>query len=160
TSCGKTPLAWLPVQWPQRFTKTSLPPHALAPPGLQSGVEARVDAARIMFVDLVAVFGTQVGSRLDVGLRVVVTMPGLRVDSAHRADHLAGEQDVFDRNDLRQQIDAGLVVDARIEEDVFEEMIAQQGPLQHLRQAAIAAPVIGCGAAAMRNYHAQGWKIL
>jgi hypothetical protein len=47
-------------------------------------------------------------------------MPGLGIDTAHRADHLAGEQDVLDGDNFRQQIDAGLVIHASIEEDVPE----------------------------------------
>ena len=43
---------------------------------------------------------------VDVALRVVVVMPGLRIDAAHRADHLRGEQDVVDRDHLQQQLDA------------------------------------------------------
>jgi hypothetical protein len=42
-----------------------------------------------------------------------------RVDATHGADHLAGEQDVLDGDHLGQQIDAGLVVDAGVEEDAY-----------------------------------------
>src|SRR5687767_3460289 len=51
---------------------------------------------------------------LDVALRIVVIMPGFRVDAAHRADHFGSEQDVFHGNDLEQQVDPGLVVHARV----------------------------------------------
>ena len=108
----------------------------LSSSGLQRCIETRIDAARIAFVDLVAVFSAQVLRRLDVALRVVEMVPGLGIDAAHRADHLAGEQDVLDRNDLRQQIDAGLVIDAGVEEDVLEEVLAQQRLLERLREPA------------------------
>src|ERR687886_327512 len=61
----------------------------------QRGVQAWVDAARVAFVDLVAVFGAQVRRRLDVALGVVEAVPGLGIDAPHGADHLAGEQDVL-----------------------------------------------------------------
>src|SRR5579871_2734956 len=76
--------------------------------GFQRLVETRIDAPGVAFVDLVTVLGAEVSSRLDVALSVVVIMAGLRVDAAYRPDHLAGEQDVVDRDHLGQEIDARL----------------------------------------------------
>ena len=61
----------------------------------------------------------------------------------HRADHFAGEQDVVDRDHPGQQVDARLVIDAGVEEDVVEQVILEQRLLQLLGEAAVAAPVIG-----------------
>src|SRR5208337_2456797 len=66
--------------------------------GLQRLVETRIDAARVAFINLVALLRRQVDGRLDVAPGVVVVMAGLRVDPPHRADHFAGEQDVVDRD--------------------------------------------------------------
>ena len=84
----------------------------------ERGVEARVDAPGVAFVDLLLLRRRQLRRRLDVALGVVVVVAGLGVDAAHGADHLAGEQDVLDRHHLGQQVDARLVVDAGVEEDV------------------------------------------
>ena len=91
------------------------------------------------------------GRGVDVALRVVVVLARFRIDAAHGADHLRAEQDVVDRHDLRQQVDAGLMVDAGVEEDVVANHVGEQRPLHVLREAAIAAPVIRHGAAAVRD---------
>src|SRR5215217_725963 len=83
----------------------------------QSGVEPREHAPRVAFVDLVAIVADDDRRRLDVALGVVVVVAGLRIDAAHRADHLAREQDVVDRDHRGQQVDAGLVVHAGVEVD-------------------------------------------
>jgi hypothetical protein len=85
---------------------------------------------------------------------------GLGVDALDGADHLRGEQDVVHRDHLRQQVDARLVVDAGVEEDVVEQVVAQQGLLQLLRQPPVAAPVVGCGAAAVRDDELQRREVL
>jgi len=68
-------------------------------PEFQRGVEPRIDAPRVAFVDLVPLPGGE-RAGLDVALGVVVVMAGLGIDPAHRADHLRGEEDVVDRNHL------------------------------------------------------------
>src|ERR1700691_743763 len=133
---------------------------ALSALRLQRLVEPPIDPPRVAFVDLVAVLGTEIASRIDVALGVVIVMAGLRIDSPHRADHLAREQDVVDRNHLGQEIDARLMIHAGVEEDVLEELLREQRLLQFLREPAIAAPMIGRGAAAMRTDEAQGREIL
>src|SRR5215510_16319965 len=72
-------------------------------------VEPWIDPPRVALVDLVARFGIDRCS-LDIALRVVVVVAGGRIDAAHRADHLAREENVVDRNHAGEQIDAGLVV--------------------------------------------------
>ena len=76
------------------------PRRALAEPGEHP--------ARIAFEDLGAVLSAQPLDRFEVASRVVVVMAGLRIDAAHRADHLRGEQDVVGRHHLQQELDAGL----------------------------------------------------
>ena len=61
---------------------------------------------------------------------------------------------------LRQQVDARLVVDAGVEEDVVQQVLRQQRLLQLLRQAAEAAPVVGHRAAAVRDEEAQRREVL
>ncbi len=87
---------------------------------VQLRIEPRKDAARIAFVDLRALVGTQRGG-LDVAPRVVVEVAGLGIDAAHGADHLGGEQDVLGRDHAREQVDARLVVDAGVEEQVLQQ---------------------------------------
>src|ERR1700683_4397745 len=77
----------------------------------QRGVEAREHPPCIALIDLLLVRRAQHRRGLDVALGVVIGKAGFRIDAAHRADHLAGEQDVVDRNHLREQVDAGLVID-------------------------------------------------
>src|SRR5208337_956055 len=144
----------------RRTTPNSVMASSSSSLGLQRPVEARIDAARVGFVDLVALIAGQVQRRLDVALGVVVMMAGLGIDAAHRADHFAGEQDVVDRDHFGQQVDARLVVDAGVEEDVVQEVVLEQRLFQLLRKAAVAPPVIGGGAAAVRNDEAQRRKIL
>ena len=65
-----------------------------------------------------------------------------------------------DRDHLGQQVDAGLVVDAGVEEDVLQQVVLQQRLLQLLRQAAEAPPVVGHRAAAVRDDEAQRREVL
>src|SRR6476646_9765567 len=60
----------------------------------QGGVEPREDRPSIGFVDGGLGGGGEDGGCLDVAFRVVVMKTGVGIDAAHRADHLAGEQDV------------------------------------------------------------------
>ena len=64
------------------------------------------------------------------------------------------------RHDLEQQLDAGLVIHARVEEHVVQHHVRQQRPLHVLREPAIAAPVIRHRAAAVRNDELQRREIL
>ena len=87
-------------------------------------------------------------------------MAGLGVDAAHGADHLGSEQDVVHRDHAGQQVDARLVVHAGVKEQVVQQMVFEQGLFQLLRQAPVAAPVVGCGAAAVRDDEFERGEIL
>ena len=95
--------------------------------------------------------GVGQGRALDVAFGVVVVEAAARIDPTHRADHLRTEQDVFDGDHVEQKVDARLVVDAGVEEDVVQQAFFQRRPLHVLRQPAITAPVIGNRPAAVRN---------
>ena len=87
-------------------------------------------------------------------------MAGAGIHAANRAHHFRGEQDVVHRNDLGQQVDARLVVDAGVEVNVVEQELLQRRFFHVLRQTAIASPVIRHRAAAVRNDEFQGREIL
>src|SRR5438105_12742616 len=74
----------------------------------QPRIQAREDTARVRFEDRMLVLGRKDRRCVDVALRVVVVMASGRIDAAHRADHLAGEQNVLDRDHRVQQVDARL----------------------------------------------------
>ena len=95
--------------------------------GLQRCIETRVHAARIALEYLMALRVRQVWSRINVALCVIKVVPCLGVDPAHGPDHLAGEQDVLDGNDIRQQVDARLMIDASIEEDILSRCSRSNG---------------------------------
>src|SRR6266478_2678919 len=120
---------------------------------------AAVDAARIALENLRLVLGRQ-RQLIDVALGVVVVVAGLRIDAANRADHFRGKKNVIDRDDLRQQLLAGQVIDAGVEEYVLQHEVGQQPELGVLRQAAVAPPMIGYGTATMRNDELDGREIL
>jgi hypothetical protein len=91
-----------------------------------SRVEAREDAARVASKICCLSSADRIGD-VDVALGVVVVVAGFRVDAAHRADHLGGEQHVLHRDHRVQQVDAGLVVDAGVEEDVLQQVVFSSG---------------------------------
>src|SRR2546421_3411670 len=112
--------------------------------------EPRKYCQRIRLEDLGPIADAQPRG-VDVALGVVIVEAGLGIDAPDCADYLRGEQNVLDRQDLGQQIDAGLVIDTGIEEYILQQMIPKQRLLHVLRQAAIATPMIGNGTAAVRN---------
>src|SRR6516162_5132642 len=101
---------------------------------------------------LAAVVGAE-RKRIDVALGVVEIPAGERIYTAHGAEQLRAEQDVVGWNDLEQQLDSGLMVDAGVEEHVVQQLLERR-PLHILREAAIAAPMVGHRAATMGNDHA------
>src|SRR6185437_10777837 len=137
-------------------SKTTISGRAL----LKVGIKPAVNTARIALKDLCLVFRTQCRKGVDIAAGVVEVIAGLRVDTADRADHFRGKQNVLDGDDLRQKLDAGAVIDAGIEEDILEQKVRQRRQLHVLREPPVAAPVIGNGAAAVRNDELQGWKPL
>src|SRR5215469_11143815 len=112
-----------------------------------------VDAPRVDLEDLTAVLGAE-SKGIDVALGVVEIVAGERIDAAHRAEQLRAEQDVVGRDDLEQHLDPGLMVDAGVEEYVAQQLLERR-PLHVLREAAVAAPMIGHRASAVGNDHAQ-----
>src|SRR5580693_5253826 len=88
------------------------------------GLEPRIDAARIVLEDLLAV-GVADRGLVDIALGVVEAEAGPRVVALHRADHFRGEQDVVDRYHFGEQIDARLVIDAGVEIDVVAHDLAK-----------------------------------
>src|SRR5580658_2080309 len=141
-------------------TPSSVIASSLTASRLQRLVETRIDAPRVALVDLVALLGAEIARRLDIALGVVIMMSGLRVDPPDRADHFAGEQDIVDRDHLGQQVDARLVIDAGVEEDVLQQLLREQRLLELLREPTITAPVVRRGAAAVRHHEAERRKIL
>ena len=128
------------------------------PPSFQRPVQARIDAPGIALEHLAGIVPGQV-QRVDIAFGVVEIMAGRGVDAPHRADHFRPEQDILVLDDVRQQVDARLVIDAGVEEDVVHQMGRQVGLLQHVGQTAIAAPMIGHRAAAMRDDELEGREI-
>ena len=92
--------------------------------GDESGIKAGIDPPGIAFIDVVAVLRAD-GGGFDVAAGIVVMKAGFRVDATHRADHFGGEQHVFHRNNLGQQINARLMIDTGIEENVVKQVFGQ-----------------------------------
>src|ERR1700686_146489 len=59
----------------------------------QRGIEAREDAPRVALVHFLPVLRAEVHRAFDVALGVAIGKTSFGFDAAHRADHLAGEQD-------------------------------------------------------------------
>src|SRR3954470_20374645 len=122
-------------------------------------LQQRIDLEGITFEDLGLVGG---GERriVDIALGVVETESGLRIIALHRADHLRGEQDAVDRHHLGEQIDARLMIDAGVEEDVLAHDLGKLRLAVVERDAAEAAPVERHRAAAVRDDELQGREVL
>src|SRR3954470_24222942 len=84
---------------------------------MEDGVQMRIDPTRVALVHPPPVRSAE-RQLFDVAPGVVVVLPGVQVDPTDRADHLGAEQDVVHADDVEQQIDARLVVDAGVEVDV------------------------------------------
>ena len=93
---------------------------------------------------------------VEVALRVVVVVAGVGVDAADGADHLRSEQDVVDRHDVDEQVDAPLVVDAGVVEDVVGQPV--EVPAVVGRHPLEAAPVVRHRAAAVGDDPPQPGK--
>ena len=78
-------------------------------------------------------------------------MPAPRINAAHRADHFRGKQDVLGRDHLGQHVDAVLMIDTGIEEDIAKNPLIQVAKPHILRHAPEPAPVIGHRPAPMRD---------
>src|SRR5262245_24200276 len=126
---------------------------------LEYCIEPTEHAARVALEDAGAVGVAQL-ELVDVALGIVEVMPGVWVDALDGTDHLGSEQDVLDRHDLGQQLDTRQVIDAGVEEHVLEQVFLERRPLHVEREPAIATPVIGHRAAAMRNDELERREIL
>src|SRR5690606_29781901 len=91
----------------------------------------------------------------DIALGVVEIVPSGRIDPAHRADHLAAEQDVLRVDHLGEQVDARLMIDAGVEIDVVHQVRVEARLLQHVCKSAVAAPMEWHRTAAMRYDESQ-----
>jgi hypothetical protein len=79
--------------------------------------------------------------------------------AAYGADHFGGEQEVVEVDDLEQQVDARLVVDAGVEPDVAHDQLGELGAALVQVHAPVAAPVEGHGAAAVWDDEPQTGEI-
>src|SRR6188472_3079814 len=100
------------------------PSRCLAALLLQPRVEAWKDCPSGALEDLVAVCLAEI-ERIDVPLGVVEEKARIRILPADGPDHLTGKHDVVDVDDLEQQVDARLVVDAGVEPDVAHQQFRQ-----------------------------------
>src|SRR5258708_3043274 len=96
--------------------------------------------ARVAFEDLAAVAVAQ-GQGIYIALRIVEIIPGLRIDSPHRAHHFRAEDDVVGGNHLEQQLDAGQMIDAGVEEHIFQQINGEQRALPIPGKSAVPSPV-------------------
>src|SRR5436309_5521804 len=128
--------------------------------GFKGRIETGENPPRVTLVHLVLVLRAEDRRCLDVALRIIVREAGFRVDPSHRANHLAGKQNVVYRYHLGKQVDVRLVIYAGVEKDILHQLLLQQWLFQLLRQAAKTAPVIGHRAAAVRDQELQRRKVL
>src|SRR6218665_1984097 len=101
---------------PVNYGRRSSVAAGLQPAQLEPGIKPGEYAPHIALEDRMALVVAN-RQRIDIALGVIEILAGLRVDAAHRADHLAAEQDVPGVDHLGEQVDARLVVDAGVEED-------------------------------------------
>ncbi len=111
-----------------QFSPKSSAPQIQLPSGARRGglaryllAEARVYLQRVALENLSLILGAEPGNPVNVALRVVEVVSCLRIDALDRAHHFRREQDVVGGNYFREQVDPGLVVDARIEINVVEQ---------------------------------------
>jgi acyl-CoA dehydrogenase len=122
--------------------------------GPEPGVQARVDASGVPLEDPFPVLGRE-RRPVDVALGVVPREVAVGVAAADRAEHLRREQDVLRLYHGGQQVDAGLVVHAGVEEDVVHQQGLDRRAVLPGRDAEEPAPVVGHRAAAVRDHEAQ-----
>src|SRR5439155_25106287 len=122
--------------------------------------KTRIHSSGVAFKNLALLFSAEPRHGIDVALRIIEVMSGLRINASHGSHHFRSEQDVLDRHDLQQQLDAGQMIDTSIEKNVSADKFPQRRPIQVLGKTAITSPVVRDGAAAMRNNKSQSRKIL
>src|SRR5580704_3995737 len=111
--------------------------------------QVRINLQRVALKYFLLVFRAEDGRSVDVAARVVEVVAGFRVDALDGADHFRGEEDVVRGNHFGHAIDSRLVVHAGVEVHVLEQKVFERRALHVLRDAAIAAPVIGYRAPAV-----------
>src|SRR5712691_5366538 len=121
--------------------------------------DTRIDFPHVELEYLPLVSGAHPRNSVDVTLGVIEVMPRLGIDAADGTHHLGPEQNVVDRHDLQEKLYPGIVIHARVEEDVVANQVDERWSLHVLRESTVAPPVIGDGPAAVGNDEAQGWKV-
>src|ERR1700753_2552106 len=100
----------------KRWSPDAWYPSPLRSSRVQPLRQPRKNPPRVVLKNLLLIPRTQ-RQRIDITLRIVIVVPRPRVDTAHSAHHFRPEQDVVDWNHLRQQLDAGQVINTRIHVD-------------------------------------------
>ena len=86
-------------------------------------------------------------------------MTGFRVDTTNRTNHFGSEQDVLGRDYIQQTVDAFLVVNTGVEEDVVQYALFQFKALVQ-RHTAETTPVVRHRTATVRDDHFQLREVL
>ena len=86
-------------------------------------------------------------------------MSGFRINALDGPYHFRREEDVVRRNDFREQIDAGLVIDTGVKVNIVQQQILQKGTLHVLSDTAITAPVVRHSPAAVRDNEFESGEI-
>src|SRR3984957_11469457 len=122
--------------------------------GRKRRIQTRVDPPGVAREDLGPVAVSQ-RRLVHVAFGVVPGEVAGRVVAADRAQHLRREQDVARFDHRGQQVDAGLVVHAGVEEDVVHQQGLDRRALLPGGDAEEPAPVVGHRAAAVRDHEPQ-----
>src|SRR6266853_78642 len=107
----------------------------------KSSYYSRINLSRVSFEYLLLICVAHPGLFVDVLLRIVVVLVGLRIDPADGSNHLGSKQYIVDRNNLRQQIETRLVINTCIEEHVVANHVRQHRTFHILSETAIPAPM-------------------
>ena len=87
-------------------------------------------------------------------------MAAVGIDAAHGAQQFGGEQDVLGGNDVQEQVDARLMVNAGVEVNVVQHQFLQGRLALHgLHQPTEPAPMVGHGAAAVGDDELDGREV-
>ena len=119
-----------------------LRPHSGAHPRASAAFKRGKTRRRVALVDHVTVLITEQDASLNVALGVVAVVA--RWTDQCRAPRRSSPRQTthFDRNDLVEQVDARLVIDAGVKVDVVKQISSSKGLFHLLRQAAPKRPVV------------------
>src|SRR5215471_20615553 len=106
-----------------------------------------------------AIGAAQMRAGIEIALGIVEIVACRGIPALDGADHFGTEQDVVCRNDASHEFDTGLMIHASVKEDVVEEFL-HRTLLLFERETAIATPVEGHSAAAVRDDEAQRGEVL